>query len=90
MGKQHEGDVRGLKEGIREFMETAPAIYMPGLSVDTVIFGFHNDKLKVLLLRFANTPYFVLPGGFIKKEENLDDAALRILRERTGLQDIYL
>ncbi|WP_254640072.1 NUDIX domain-containing protein [Chitinophaga sp. GbtcB8] len=90
MGNQNEGGAKGLKEGIREFMETAPAIYMPGLSVDTVIFGFHNDKLKVFLLRFANTPYFILPGGFIKKEENLDDAALRILQERTGLQDIYL
>jgi len=63
---------------------------MPGVSVDTVIFGFHNDKLKVLMLRFGDTPYFVLPGGYIMKEENLDDAALRILQERTGLKDIYL
>lgn len=79
-----------LKQGIRLFLKTAPEIYMPGVTVDTVIFGFHNDKLKVLLLRFANTPYFTLPGGFIKKAENLDDAALRILHERTGLQNIYL
>ncbi len=79
-----------LKKGITQFMETAPDIYMPGVSVDTVIFGFNNDKLKVLLLRFGNTPYFVLPGGYISKEENLDDAAMRILRERTGLQNIYL
>lgn len=79
-----------LKKGIKEFMETAPQIYMPAVSVDTVIFGFHNDKLKVLLLRFANTPYFSLPGGFIQKKEDLDNAALRILQERTGLKDIYL
>lgn len=79
-----------LKQQIKEFMETAPNIYMPGLSVDAVVFGFHNDKLKVLLLRFGDTPYFTLPGGFIMKEENLDDAALRILQERTGLQNIYL
>ena len=79
-----------LKNGIRQFLETAPDIYMAGVSVDTVIFGFHHDKLKVLLLRFGNTPYFVLPGGYIKKEENLDDAALRILQERTELQNIYL
>jgi 8-oxo-dGTP diphosphatase len=79
-----------LKNGIRQFLETAPDIYMAGVSVDTVIFGFHHDKLKVLLLRFGNTPYFVLPGGYIKKEEDLDDAALRILQERTELQNIYL
>jgi len=79
-----------LKRGIRQFLETAPDIYMAGVSVDTVIFGFHNDKLKALLLRFGNTPYFVLPGGYIMKEENLDDAALRILQERTGLKNIYL
>ena len=79
-----------LKKGIREFMETAPDIYMPGVSVDTVIFGFHNDKLKVLLLRFGDTPFYVLPGGYVEKKENLEDAALRILQERTGLENIYL
>lgn len=79
-----------LKKGIRQFLETAPDIYMAGVSVDTVILGFHNDKLKALMLRFGNTPYFVLPGGYILKEEDLDHAALRILRERTGLENIYL
>ena len=79
-----------LKKGIKTFLETAPDVYMAGVSVDTVIFGFHNDKLKALMLRFGNTPYFVLPGGYIMKEENLDDAALRILQERTGLKNIYL
>jgi 8-oxo-dGTP diphosphatase len=79
-----------LKEGILNFLETAPAIYMPAVTIDTVTFGFHNDKLKVLLLRFANTPHFLLPGGYIRKEEHLDDAAMRILCERTGLENIYL
>jgi hypothetical protein len=79
-----------LKQGIKEFLETAPEIYMPAVSVDTVIFGFNNDKLKVLVLRFGNTSWFVLPGGYIRKNENLDDAALHILQERTGLQNIYL
>lgn len=80
----------GLKKGIKDFMKTAPGIYMPGLSLDAVIFGFHDDKLKVLLLRFGDTSYFTLPGGYIKKDEDLDDAALRILQERTGLENVYL
>ncbi len=79
-----------LTRGIKEFLKTAPKIYMPGVSIDSVIFSFHVDKLKVLLLSFGHTSYYALPGGHIKKEENLDDAALRILRERTGLKNIYL
>ena len=63
---------------------------MPAISIDTVIFGFHDNKLKVLLLGFGDTGQYVLPGGHVKKEEDLDDAALRILKERTGMKNIYL
>jgi ADP-ribose pyrophosphatase YjhB (NUDIX family) len=79
-----------LKKITREFLETAPDIYLPGLSVDAVIFGFHNDKLKVLLSSVGDPPYLGLPGGFVRKDEDLDDAALRILQERTGFENIYL
>ena len=65
-------------------------LYMPGLAVDTVIFGFHEKQLKVLLLQYENTKLFALPGGFIRKQENLNDAAWRVLADRTGLQNIYL
>jgi len=87
---QKDNGDKELREELKDFLETAPEIYMTGVSVDTVIFGFHNDKLKVLLLRFANTPFFVLPGGYLRKDEDLDVAALRILQERTGLKNIYL
>jgi len=60
------------------------------LSIDTVIFGFHKGKLKVLLLRVGESANFMLPGGFVRKDEDLDAAALRILQERTGLLNIYL
>jgi len=79
-----------LKTITRQFLETAPDIYMPGLSVDTVIFGFHDAKLKVLLSYVGYPPYYGLPGGFVGKDEDLDDAALRILQERTGFENIYL
>lgn len=90
MGYLKDISDKDLKTGIKQFMKTAPDIYMPGVSVDSVIFGFNNDVLKVLLLRFGNTNNFVIPGGYIKKEEDLDAAALRILQERTGLNNIYL
>lgn len=63
---------------------------LPGLAIDTVIFGFHQNQLKILLLEYKNTGLFALPGGFIREEEDLNDAASRTLVERTGLKDIYL
>lgn len=62
----------------------------PGLSVDCVIFGFHDTELKVLLLKLKGQELWALPGGFVKKEEDVDEAVVRVLRERTGMEDIYL
>ena len=64
--------------------------YLPGLAIDLVIFGFHHNQLKILLLEYENTGLFALPAGFIKKEEDLNYAAQRALTERTGLQGIFL
>lgn len=64
--------------------------WLPGISVDCVIFGFHENSLKVLLLKFKKTPVWALAGGFVGPEEDVDQAAERILAERTGLSDIYL
>ncbi|MEK6547830.1 MAG: NUDIX domain-containing protein [Bacteroidota bacterium] len=66
------------------------AKWLPGISVDCVIFGFHENQLKVLLLKFSKTPVWALAGGFVGLEEDVDQAAQRILEERTGLTDIYL
>jgi hypothetical protein len=65
-------------------------LFLPGLSVDTVIFGFHEGQLMILLLQYKNTNAFALPGGLILKEENADQAAYRTLMSRTGLSNIYL
>lgn len=65
-------------------------LFLPGLSIDAVIFGFHENLLKILLLEYENTDLFALPGGFIKKIENLNDAARRTLQDRTSLKNIYL
>ena len=63
---------------------------MPGLSIDPVIFGFHEGQLKILLLRFRGMDAFALPGGFVHLLEDVDEAAARVLFERTGLREIYL
>ena len=63
---------------------------VPQLTLDCVIFGFHEGHLKVLLVRWKGTQYWSLPGGVVRKTESLDDSATRILRQRTGLAEIFL
>jgi 8-oxo-dGTP diphosphatase len=64
--------------------------WLPHISVDCVIFGFQENHLKVLLLKFRNNEVWSLAGGFIGKEEDADEAAKRVLWQRTGLENIYL
>lgn len=64
--------------------------YLPHLAYDSVIFGFSGERLKILILEYHNTGWFALPGGFVGKEEDLDDAVKRGLRERTGLGELHL
>ncbi len=63
------------------------------LSVDCVIFGFDESKLKVLLIRSDLEKFdgqWSLLGDLVKPSEDLDSAAARILLERTGLDEVYL
>lgn len=64
--------------------------FIPGLSVDNVIFGFHNNQLKVLLLACKDQKHWMLPGGYVLKTESVDTAAERVLLDRTGLHKVYL
>ena len=66
------------------------SMFHPGLSVDCAIFGFHEGELKVLLLRMKSMDTWALPGGFILKNEDVDVAAGRILKERTGVDKVFL
>lgn len=61
------------------------------LSIDSIIFGYKDGALKVLVPKLdLKENLWALPGGFIMQEESIDHAALRILEERTGIRDIYL
>ncbi|NDV66812.1 NrtR DNA-binding winged helix domain-containing protein [Bacteroides sp. 224] len=62
----------------------------PGFSVDCIILGFHKGKLRILLNRFDRVDKWMLPGGFMLKDENSDQAAYKILKVRTGLKDVFL
>ena len=63
------------------------------ITVDTVILTLKNNSLKVLLVKRENEPFkgkWAIPGGYIKMSENLDEAAMRVLKEKTNVDNIYL
>jgi 8-oxo-dGTP diphosphatase len=63
------------------------------ISVDCVIFGFEDNQLKVLLIKCNLPPFegkWSLLGDLVRPEEDMDDASYRILKARTGLDDVYL
>ena len=69
----------------RKFIEQGEKLFLPNLSVDMVIIGFHEEKLKCLLLQIGDR--WLLPGGYIFRSESVEAATVRILKERTGLLD---
>src|SRR5438874_6322421 len=63
------------------------------LTVDCVVFGFDEGELKVLLIERALEPFkgkWALPGGFVRVDETLDEAARRELEEEAGLRNVFL
>ncbi len=71
-------------------------IQNPNISVDCVLFGFDGENLKVLLIQQKSvnndpaTAKLALPGDLVLDDENLDEAAARVLEELTSLKDISL
>jgi 8-oxo-dGTP diphosphatase len=63
------------------------------ISVDCVIFGYDEKELKVLLIKSDLEEFsglYSLLGDLIKTDEDLESASYRILKERTGMNDVYL
>ncbi|HJV20090.1 MAG TPA: NUDIX domain-containing protein [Sediminibacterium sp.] len=63
------------------------------LTVDCVIFGFEENKLKILLIKSDLALYkgkYSLLGDFVRDNEELDAAAYRILKARTGMENVFL
>lgn len=66
---------------------------MNSITIDCTIFGFENGELEVLLIKHAkgiSKGKWGLPGGWIQEKESIDAAAHRLLRELTGLENIFL
>jgi len=63
------------------------------VTVDIVIFTVTNGSLQVLLVKRGVPPFegqYAIPGGFIRGDESLEEAALRELHEETGVRNVFL
>ncbi|WP_297984112.1 NUDIX domain-containing protein [uncultured Chryseobacterium sp.] len=76
------------KQSLQDLIDTKN--FVEHISVDCAIFGFHKDSMKVLLLKYHDLDLWSLPGGFVFNDEDLREAAVRVLFERTRLQDLFL
>lgn len=65
----------------------------PSVTVDVVIFSILDDQLKVLLIKRKSWPFegmWAIPGGFVKMEESLEEAAYRELAEETNISNAHV
>ena len=73
---------------VKEILEQGNNSFLPNLSIDMVIIGYKDDALKCLLLKIGKK--WLLPGGYIRLDQSVDEAAQNILKQRTGLENSYL
>jgi len=65
----------------------------PSVTVDVVLLAPVEGQLHTLLIRRPEHPFkglWSLPGGFVRMDESLDEAAARVLRDKTGLKKVFL
>lgn len=82
--------LKNMEERIKRYLTQVRKEAIPQLSINCVIFGFHEKQLKVIVNKIAIGPgsICVLPGGYIRQDEDISVAVKRIVRESTGLEKI--
>ena len=78
------------QEDVEEFILHGHREYVPHVSLDCAIFGYHEQQLKLLLITYPALDGWCLPGGYIKRTEKLIEAANRNVKERTGVDNLFL
>lgn len=73
---------------VKDIIQNGANYFLPHLSIDLVIIGYQKDQLKCLLLKLGSK--WVLPGGYIGRDQSVDAAAMQTLKLRTGLDHAHL
>lgn len=80
---------RSIDKILEEYFEDGIKSFLSHVSINCVVFGYDHPVLKVLVNRLPGQDFWLLPGGYIKKEENINDAAYRNLR-LSGIDNVFL
>jgi ADP-ribose pyrophosphatase YjhB (NUDIX family) len=80
---------RSLKILLDEYFKDGTESFLSHVSTNNVVFGYDHPYLKVLVQRIPGYDFWILPGGYIKCNENLDDAVYRNLK-MSGVEDVFL
>lgn len=64
--------------------------YVPGVTISCVAFCFESGSLKLLLCKPKGETEWVLPGGLIAQDEDADQAARRILKDKIGVKRPFM
>ncbi|AYL99402.1 NUDIX hydrolase [Mucilaginibacter celer] len=75
---------------LKDFILNGHLYYIPHVSIDCAIFGYHEQQLKLLLIKHKAIDGWCLPGGYIKRTEKLVEAAERNVKVRTGVDNLFL
>lgn len=91
--KEKEGEIITSKYNMPYYQIPIEKFFQFGLSVDCVVFGYQEGKLKVLLIERGAEPYkgqTALPGDLVYPNEDIEVAARRILHDLTDINNLYL
>src|ERR1700749_897044 len=86
-----DAEIKKKQTNVKTILKQLESDDLNGISVDCVIFGFDENELKVLLIKSDLKNFdgkWSLLGDLIGSKETLDAAAYRVLRERTGMDDV--
>jgi ADP-ribose pyrophosphatase YjhB (NUDIX family) len=80
---------RSIQIILDEYFEAGVESFLSHVSINNVVFGYDHPHLKVLVQSIPGYDFLMLPGGYIKCEENVEDAVYRNLK-LSGIDDVFL
>lgn len=82
-------DVKDFENSLNQYFQEGVETFLPHVSVNSVVLAYREAKLQVLVHRFQDLNYLSLPGGYIKRNESLDEAAYGNLG-MLGIKEVFL